>query len=534
MFRLIASELGFRKTAAVSTASGAALVGFGAMFLPKFALAIPLLAAGAGLLLWRILEDWEIQRLIFRLAESDQPRSTMAALRQLEDTMRTVRHRLNDLHPLTDLPTQERLRGEIGADIATGDEPHLLGAVRLVDFDRLASFDRAAADEALIAFAARLRGAVKATHLVGQVDRDCFCIWFRTAGDLDAALAEFRAVLYVSAQPFQAGSRMLNPSLEASSTRYPQDGADPVQLLFGSAAALAPTSGALAEPSTHDPARKREAEQQYELEQGLAEAIEEDRLAMVFQPVVDATRGRLMGAEALLRWTHPTLGTISPTRFIPMMETMGLSDRFGFWVLNTACREAKRWREAGLDQLKVAVNLSARQLLDPQLCTKVERTLRRHDLAASALELELTETAAMADAAWTQKVFEDIRDLGVSLAIDDFGTGYSSLSYLKNLPFNKLKIDREFVRQVDRHRDSQAICKALIELGRGLDLLVLAEGVEAPAEVLTLQQLGCDVFQGYLFSKPRSAEEFFKLAFDDAWIGACLVAPSPSQALDAA
>jgi EAL domain-containing protein (putative c-di-GMP-specific phosphodiesterase class I) len=193
-------------------------------------------------------------------------------------------------------------------------------------------------------------------------------------------------------------------------------------------------------------------------------------------------------------------------------------NEIGLWVLNAACREAGGWREQGLKDLKMAVNLSARQLQDPELSSIIVRTLERHGLAAQNLELELTETAAMEDSARTRELFHQLRGLGVGVAIDDFGSGYSSLSYVKNLPFSKLKIDREFVMAVDERRDSRAICAALVELARGLDITVLAEGVESGGEVDTLRELGCSMFQGFFFGRPITASSFLDTVTDPRWL----------------
>jgi len=190
---------------------------------------------------------------------------------------------------------------------------------------------------------------------------------------------------------------------------------------------------------------------------------------------------------------------ISPARFIPILEDADLIDEIGRWTLNAACREMRRWQRRGLAGVKVAVNLSARQLRDPSLKQTIQRTLARHKVRPQALELELTETAATEDSERTFALFGELRGLGVSLAIDDFGSGYSSLSYLKNLPFDKLKIDREFVVDVHLRRDSQAICRSLVELTRGLGLEILAEGVESGEEVETLRLLGCACFRLLFF-----------------------------------
>jgi EAL domain-containing protein (putative c-di-GMP-specific phosphodiesterase class I)/GGDEF domain-containing protein len=465
-------------------------------------------------------------------AETGPAKSIHHSLSDLATRLASFEQRLAQCYPVTGLPTREGLVGAVAADLG-GETPRLMGAIRFADFDRLAAFDQTAANAALKQFALRLVNAAKQSHVLCQIDRDCFAIWFRGTADLPAATAEFKALVRIAGNEMVTDTGILTPALEMGVVAFPRDGQDAEHLLLRVTAALkrADRTG-LGDVLIADPPSVEQARQQYALEQDLAQAIDEDQLTMVFQPVVDLARGRMIGAEALLRWDHPRLGPISPARFIPLVEALGLSDRYGLWVLNAACGEAKQWQDEGLDGLKVAVNLSAKQLMDPGLRLKVERTLQRHGLPPKALELELTETAAMTDADRTFALFTELRAMGVSLAIDDFGAGYSSLSYLKNLPFDKLKIDREFVTHVDQRRDSRAICAALIELGRGLDLLILAEGVESQAEVDVLRDLGCRVFQGYHFSKPLSGEAFRALARDASWLaplsGAALKSSVPA------
>jgi EAL domain-containing protein (putative c-di-GMP-specific phosphodiesterase class I)/GGDEF domain-containing protein len=502
-------------SAAICVVGGWSL-GAGHPFVAGFALAAGFCGAAAAMMDLRVAS-----RLAAQLC-GDEPAETRALGQTLADLavkLESLDQRLAQTHPITGLPTREYLLDAVAADIAR-NEPQLMGALRFVDFDRLAAFDQAAANTALKSFALRLVNAAKSSHVISQTDRDCFVIWFRHTPDLAIATAEFRAIVHVAGQELVEAGAVLSPTVEIAAVSFPRDGRDPDHLLLRVAAALKrPERSYAGEIELSELPSVEHAREQFSLEQDLAQAIAEDQLTMVFQPVVDTMAGKMIGAEALLRWDHPKLGAISPARFIPLVETLGLSERYGLWVLNAACREARRWQDEGLDGLKVAVNLSARQLLDPGLRTKIERTLGRHSLKPQALELELTETAAMADAQRTFELFGELHAMGLSLAIDDFGSGYSSLSYLKNLPFDKLKIDREFVTNVDQRRDSRAICRALIELGRGLDLLVLAEGVETAAEVAVLQDLGCRVFQGFHFSKPVPAETFRALAKDPSWPG---------------
>jgi EAL domain-containing protein (putative c-di-GMP-specific phosphodiesterase class I)/GGDEF domain-containing protein len=483
--------------------------------------AAPVIATGGiamilGGLTWASIRRAGLERLAARASGDEEGSPLAMTLPRLATRLRILAARQSQTHPVTGLPTRERLSEVISADVAAGVPAGLMGVIRFVDYDRLAGFDAATANLALKRFTERLAMALRPGRTIAQVDRDCVGVWFSDGG-ADAFMPELQAIAYVAGQEIDLDQTVLSPVTEIGMAAYPRDGTDGAQLIIRATATLARpgTRGGqlrLAEPVSAQSARER-----YALEQDLAQAIAEDQLTMVFQPVVDLGAGRMIGAEALLRWDHPRLGAISPATFIPVVETMGLGERYGLWVLNAACREARRWRELGLEDMKVAVNLSARQLLDPDLRSKIERTLTRHGLSAKALELELTETAAMADADRTAALFGELRQMGVSLAIDDFGSGYSSLSYLKNLPFDKLKIDREFVTAVDQRGDSRAICSALIALGKGLGLLVLAEGVETEAEVGELRRLGCDVFQGYHFSKPLSAEAFRALAVYPAW-----------------
>jgi Amt family ammonium transporter len=457
-------------------------------------------------------EETANEQMAAQLAGETNRCGMRLALERIAARLQAIEHRFIDCHPVTALPMREHLFEVIQRDIAAGASPCRLGLLRFAGFDRLAGFDQAAADAALGALAARLRAAARAEHVIAQVDRDCFAIWLRGAS-ADALIGEFRALAFVAGQELDSGGASLDPAIETGLAAFPEDGITAISLLARATA----TSGVVGE-SVSSTASLSDGRERFLIERDLPYAIDAGQLAMVFQPVVDLSAGRLIGAEALLRWTHPDLGPISPARFIPIMEAMGLSESYGLWVLNAAAREARAWCEAGNDPIRMAVNLSARQLVDPLLVAKIMRTIERHRLDPGMIELELTESAAMEDADRTARVFAELRATGIRLAIDDFGTGYSSLSYLKRLSFDKLKIDREFVTDIQHRRDSRAICRALVELGRGLDLIVLAEGVECEEEVAALRALGCHIFQGFHFARPMTGEAFRALARDTAWL----------------
>jgi EAL domain-containing protein (putative c-di-GMP-specific phosphodiesterase class I) len=247
---------------------------------------------------------------------------------------------------------------------------------------------------------------------------------------------------------------------------------------------------------------------------------------------MDLNRGRAFGVEALIRWRHPEHGLLPPARFIRMAESMGLTEPLGLWVMRQACRQIHQWNALGLADIKVAINLSARQFLDPDLTRFVHESLTAAGASPSQLEIELTETVATVDEDHTRSTFGALHDLGVTIAIDDFGSGYASMSQLRRLPFDKLKIDREFVTKVQERRDSQAICDAIITLGKGLGLRVLAEGAETEPEIRFLNDLGCNLFQGYYFARPMPPEDLIPSLSGLSSAAMALTAPARSRVHD--
>jgi EAL domain-containing protein (putative c-di-GMP-specific phosphodiesterase class I) len=247
-----------------------------------------------------------------------------------------------------------------------------------------------------------------------------------------------------------------------------------------------------------------------QLEADLSGALERGELRLVYQPVVDLETEAVSGFEALLRWQHPSLGNITPDRFVPLAEDSGQIVAIGRWVLAEACRTAARWNESYTEAgepLTMAVNLSARQLVDPGLLADVEAVLAETGLAPTSLVLEVTETALVVDTQGAARALEALRALGIQIAIDDFGTGYSSLSYLRELPVDILKIDRSFVSCITEPTAVPAIVRGLLDLGRTLELSMVAEGVELDVQRETLRQEHCAMAQGYLFARPLEAED---------------------------
>ena len=233
---------------------------------------------------------------------------------------------------------------------------------------------------------------------------------------------------------------------------------------------------------------------------------EHSPFALHFQPQIDTRNGAISGLEALARWHDPELGDVPPTRFIRIAEDSGLIQPLGDWVIWETCRQVRRFRDAGIDRLRVAVNISAQQLRHENLPALIRGVLSCYDLSAADLELEITESTAMQNPELTLSILDQLSDMGMMLAIDDFGTGYSSLAYLKHLPIQRLKLDRSFVKDLETDSNDAAICAATVALGHKLGLELVAEGVETEGQRDFLAALGCDFVQGFLYSRPLPAD----------------------------
>jgi EAL domain-containing protein (putative c-di-GMP-specific phosphodiesterase class I) len=249
------------------------------------------------------------------------------------------------------------------------------------------------------------------------------------------------------------------------------------------------------------------AQTRRKIEIELRDAIQNDVLRPYYQPLIDLSTGRIAGFEALVRWPHPERGMISPGEFIPVAEETGLISAVGGLMLRRACMDAAEWP----DDVRVAVNLSPLQFRVGNLLAQVMETLKQTGLAASRLELEITETLVLEKSSQVLATLHALRSLGVRISMDDFGTGYSSLSYLRSFPFDKIKIDQSFVRDLGANRDAQAIVRSIISLGKGLGVVITAEGVETEAELSCLRNEGCHEGQGFLFSRARPNAEIVSL-----------------------
>ncbi|HEX5340981.1 MAG TPA: EAL domain-containing protein, partial [Duganella sp.] len=263
-----------------------------------------------------------------------------------------------------------------------------------------------------------------------------------------------------------------------------------------------------AQAQFYEPAMHERVTERALIESELRHALARGQLSLVYQPKLDLHTDTVNGMEALIRWQHPTLGMVSPARFIGVAEETGLIVAIGRWVLRAACAQAKAWQDAGLPPLRVAVNLSARQFRDQSLLSEVRAALEDHGLEAQYLELELTESLMMHNVDEVVALVNGLKQLGIALSIDDFGTGYSSLAYLKRFPVDYLKIDKSFTRDMLDEPKVAAIVRSVIALGQSLGFKIIAEGVETADQLAYLRQHQCDEMQGYYFSRPLTPEAF--------------------------
>jgi diguanylate cyclase (GGDEF)-like protein len=415
--------------------------------------------------------------------------------------------------PLTELPNRLTLREKFAVMTAGGDPAALL----FIDIDNFKhindGFDHEAGDRLLTAMAARLNVAVGDDGAVGRAGGDEF-VALLPAADRSAASKIAERLLHAAAVPIglQDGDVALSVSIGAA--LYPGDGGDFDTLLKRADAALrrakeqGRTNCCFFEPRMDEDAAAR-----WRLYADLRRGLENNEFLLHYQPQVSAADGRIVGVEALARWRPAgTDGPVPPSVFIPAAEQSGLIVPLGEWVLNEACAQAAEWRRDGVADLTMAVNLSAIQFRRADVARTVLAALERAGLPPDRLELELTESVLLDDTETVRAAIAALKECGVRFSIDDFGAGYSSLSYLKRLAVDKLKIDQSFIRDLpttadDRESDEGAVIKAIIRLGTILRLTVIAEGVETAAQRDFLTDQGCHQFQGYLFSRPLSAED---------------------------
>jgi diguanylate cyclase (GGDEF)-like protein/PAS domain S-box-containing protein len=415
--------------------------------------------------------------------------------------------------PLTGLPNRTLFESRLQASLNSHGDEGGRGAVLFLDLDRFKhindSLGHPVGDLLLQGIATRLREQVRAIDTVARLGGDEFIILLPGLQTSQDTVVIANKLLACFAAPFQAGEHEFFTSASIGASLYPQDGADVATLVKNADAAMYRSKAKgrnRVESYTRD--LTTQASARVALEHELRRAIERNEISLAYQPKFCLKTHSLVGAEALIRWTHPTFGAVPPERFIALAEENGMILPLGEWVLEHACRQMRLWQDQYLSFGPLSVNLAGAQLRQPDLFARIHRLLEDHRLKPGCLQLEITENFIMSQAEEALLVLHQLKSLGVQLAIDDFGTGYSSLSYLKRLPLHTLKIDQSFVRGLPDDPHDAAIVRAIIALGRSMQLSVIAEGVENHAQQQFLANEGCEQIQGYIISLPLGAQDF--------------------------
>lgn len=413
---------------------------------------------------------------------------------------------------LTNLPNRNAYDRQLSRAIAEARQTNKMLAVMFLDLDRFKiindTLGHAVGDLLLKGVVKRLKNCLREGDLISRWGGDEFTLLLSEINCREDATAIADRILQALKPSFCLEGNHLHVTSSIGIAFFPDDGEDADTLLKNADAALYRVKERGRNGYQHYTlAFNSQAYQLLGLENDLHIALENREFILYYQPIIEVATGQIVKMEALLRWQHPKLGLVSPASFIPIAEANGSIVAIGEWVLETACAQHKAWQQMGLSHVAIAVNLSARQFHNSNLAATVERILERTDLDPYWLELEITETTTMQNTDTAKKILDELDRMGVFLAMDDFGTGYSSLSYLKEFPFDSIKIDRSFIKDLTIDSKNLAIVKAITALGKGLNLQIVAEGVESEQLKNLLETLQCDYMQGHFFYPPLDATE---------------------------
>jgi len=417
---------------------------------------------------------------------------------------------------LTGLPNRMLLNDRVSQAIIAAPHHMKKVAVLFLDLDGFKhindSLGHPIGDKLLQSIANRLVECARDSDTVSRQGGDEFVVLLSEVEQAEDAAIAARRMLQTVAECYSIDRHDLHVTASVGVSVYPDDGLDAETLIKNADTAMyqAKESGRQSY-KFFKPAMNVRAVERQSLEEGLQRALERRELTLYYQPQVNLTTGAITGAEALIRWMHPTRGLVSPADFIPVAEDCGLILSIGAWVLREACGQARAWMDAGLRATNMAVNVSAMEFRDQNFLENLFAILAETGLDPKSLELELTESVLMKHAASTAKILQTLRESGMRVAVDDFGTGYSSLSYLRKFPIDTLKIDQSFIRQISTDGDDTTIVKAVIGMARDLKLRVIAEGVETPEQAVFLRACRCQEAQGYYFGRPVPPQQFAML-----------------------
>ena len=451
-------------------------------------------------------ENGEVSRYIGVFSDQSQVKESEAQLEYLE---------WHD--PLTGLPNRRMLCGQLEQSIALAMRENQRVALLCLDLDNFKdindSFGFVSGDALLVQMAQRLRNRIKSSDIVARLGGDEFIVILQSVERQEWITTMAEELLLLMEQPFTLDSgENVRLTTSIGITVYPDHGDNTMELLkkVDSALYLSKQRGR-DQFAYYSEEMTAKAVARVELSNCLRHALEHNELSVFYQPQVDLHSGNIVGAEALMRWNNNKLGMVSPDRFIPLAEELGCIVSMGEWILRTVCQQGKMWLDAGRSPLRLAVNISVVQFYHADIVHTVAQILAETGYPARYLELEVTESLLMHKEQETVTRLQELHRLGVTLAMDDFGTGYSSLSYLKYFPLHVLKIDKSFIDDLPHGDADRKMVTAIIQMGQGLGMKLLAEGVESDEQLDYLKEIGCDLFQGYHCSRPIPAEEFIAL-----------------------
>jgi diguanylate cyclase (GGDEF)-like protein len=452
---------------------------------------------------------------------------------RLRNTLSAIawQKRMSEVDPLTDLPNRTWFKQALSGRLAAKPVDKKLAALMLINIDRFKAINDSLGpehgDHVLREFSSRLvrsfrdgeeqpwfskeqTGAKRPTLARLDGDRFVALLPWTKASELENFLESTTKALALELdQPFNIADQGIYLSVSIGVSII-GSGQDTVESLINNAETALrhthrSTDSTFAIYSDHMDAKARE---QLSIENGLRTAVEKEEIFVVYQPKVNVATNEISGAEALVRWLHPDLGLVSPVNFIELAENSGMIVSIGEWVMRESCRQAKVWQDAGHDDFQIAVNVSIRQLNEPDFLDIVQCSLNESGLRPASLIVEITENMMMENAEGNTMMLQGLKNLGVKISIDDFGTGYSSLSYLQRFPLDQLKVDQSFIREIRSQKEPVPIVKAVISLAHDLGLTVVAEGVETIEQLHHIRELKCEEYQGYLCSKPIPAPDF--------------------------
>jgi diguanylate cyclase (GGDEF)-like protein/PAS domain S-box-containing protein len=413
---------------------------------------------------------------------------------------------------LTGLPNRLLLEDRLTQGITAARREHMRLGLLFFDLDRFKivndNLGHHIGDFLLLEVARRVKACMRGADTLARLAGDEFVVIMADVGTPENCAILAQKIIESLGEAMEIQGHPIHIGASVGIAVFPEDGHDGAALMqCADTAMYAAKNAGRGVYRFFQSSMSERAPQRLEIENGLRQAAENNELCLHYQPKVDVKSYAVIGYEALLRWHHPLLGQIPPDEFIPIAEDAGLIGNIGEWVINEACRQIACWRSAGHGLKHVAINLSARQLRNGVLLEQILAATERHGVPPSALEVELTESAVMANPEEAAGIFQALRALGVRIAIDDFGTGYSSLAYLRRLPIDVIKVDKSFVMDADKNEGDAEIIRTILALGKTLKLHVVAEGVETDAQARLLEAAGCDIFQGFLFSRPMPAAD---------------------------